>query len=217
VGTIPPFPRLAEPKARQGFLSDETYDRLAQECSREGLWLRGMFAVGCNFGWRKSEVLNLQVRQVDFSAGTIRLDRGTTKNDDGRVVRMPNEVHQLLSACVAGKGPLDFVLTRDDGQRISDFRLAWSNACERAGCPSLLFHDLRRTGARNLRRLGVSEGVVMKIGGWRTREIFERYNIIDEADLADAARRLDEKRARTAMETDKKTDTRTENAEPRLQ
>jgi len=56
-----------------------------------------------------------------------------------------------------------------------------------------MFHDLRRTGARNLRRLGVSESVAMKIGGWKTASVFRRYDITDEADLADAAARLDQK------------------------
>ena len=54
-------------------------------------------------------------------------------------------------------------------------------------------HDLRRTGARSLRRLAVTESVAMRIGGWKTRSVLDRYNIIDEADLADGARRLDEK------------------------
>jgi hypothetical protein len=29
----------------------------------------------------------------------------------------------------------------------------------------------------------VSEGEIMKLCGWRTRSMFDRYNIIDEADL----------------------------------
>jgi hypothetical protein len=57
----------------------------------------------------------------------------------------------------------------------------------------LLVHDLRRTGCRNLRRLGVHEKAIMKIGGWRTRSVFDRYNIVDEKDLADAAAKLDRK------------------------
>jgi integrase len=163
--------------------------------------------------------MGLLVGQLDLVGRTIRLAPGTTKNNDGRVVRMTSEVYQLLSACAAGKGPQDFVFTRDDGKPVLDFRTAWEHACERAGCPGLLFHDLRRTAARNLRRLGVSEGVVMRIGGWRSRNVFERYNIVDEQDLADAARRLDEKRELAAAATDTKTDTapKTEMVQPRLQ
>ena len=119
----------------------------------------------------------------------------------------PGEIHEILSACVCGKDAEQFVFTRENNRRVRDFRKEWAKACSRAGCPDLLFHDLRRTGARNLRRLGVSEGVIMKIGGWRTRSVFDRYNIVHESDLADAARRLDEKRTAMDMETKQETDT----------
>jgi integrase len=204
VRSMPHFDMPKEADARQGFLGDKVYDRLAQECGREGLWLRAMFTLACNVAWRKGEVLNLQVRHLDFSDGTIRLDKGTTKNNDGRVVKMPKEVQQLLAACAAGKSGGDFVFTRDSGRykgrRVRDFRVGWANACERAGVPALMFHDLRRTGARNLRRLGVGEKTIMKLAGWRTREVFSRYDIVDHDDLVDAARRLDEKRERELPE-----------------
>ena len=53
--------------------------------------------------------------------------------------------------------------------------------------------NCREQGCRNLRRLGVREKTIMKIGGWRTRSVFDRYNIVDEKDPAEAAALLDEK------------------------
>lgn len=55
--------------------------------------------------------------------------------------------------------------------------------------PGRLIHDLRRFAARDFRRAGVSEGEIMKLCGWETRSMFDRYNVIDEPDLARAVAR----------------------------
>jgi integrase len=39
-------------------------------------------------GWRKDEILSLKWPQVDFKAGIVRLEPGTTKNDEARVVSL---------------------------------------------------------------------------------------------------------------------------------
>jgi len=103
---------------------------------------------------------------------------------------MTDSVFTLLTACVSGKSAEEYVFTRPDGKRVRDFRRTWAKACTKAGMPGLLFHDLRRTAARNLRRAGVPETVIMKIGGWRTRSVFERYAIVSRTDIADAMLRL---------------------------
>jgi integrase len=187
---VPVFPRLKENPPRKGFVEGQQYKQLCDN-SKE-LWLRGMLALGYNLGFRKAELLNMRLRQVDLLNRTLTLDPGTTKNDEGRTVKMTLETYQLLRECVRGKGPDDFVFTRADGLPVRDFRGAWAKLCKAAGLNGLLFHDLRRSAVRNMVRCGVPERIAMMISGHKTRSVFDRYNIVSEADLTEAARRIDQ-------------------------
>lgn len=42
----------------------------------------------------------------------------------------------------------------------------------------------------HLRGAGIAKTVIMKIGAWRTRSVFERYAIVSRNDIADAMRKL---------------------------
>ena len=74
--------------------------------------------------------------------------------------------------------------------RITTFLKAFRVACTKAGCPGRIPHDLRRTAVRNLVRAGVPERVAMQMTGHKTRSVFERYNIVSECDLLEAAKKL---------------------------
>ena len=62
--------------------------------------------------------------------------------------------------------------------------------------PGRVLHDFRRTAVRNLVRAGVPERVAMQLVGWRSRQMLDRYHIVNASDLVDAARKLDAERAR---------------------
>jgi integrase len=191
VQSVPYIAMLKEDNVRTGFLESKQHGNLASETGKVGLWLRAMFETGYTYGWRHEELIEMRVSQVNIAANTIRLEPGTTKNDEGREVTMTLPVRTLLAQCIQAKTPDDHVFTREDGKPIKDFRGKWASVCKAAKVPELLFHDLRRKAARNLRRAGVAEGVIMKIGGWKTRSVFERYAIVSQTDIRDAMMKLE--------------------------
>jgi integrase len=189
---IPHIRQLREDTVRQGFITAEQHSNLVDHCPE--LWLRALLETAYNYGWRVSELLDLRARQVDLVARTIRLEPGTTKNREGREVTIESgELLDLLRQCLEGKRQDDYVFTRGN-KPIRDFRKSWENLCTATGVPDLLFHDLRRTAARNLRAAGIPEEIIMRIAGWKTSAVFRRYAIVSQADVREALQKLEKHR-----------------------
>lgn len=141
-------------------------------------------------------------RQLDLDTGTLRLEPGTTKNDEGRLVYLPADLKAHLAAQLERVRALErqtgrvipylfpHLRGRFKGQRRRDFRKAWAAACLKASLPGMLRHDFRRTAVRNMVNAGVPERVAMKVTGHKTRAVFDRYHIVSPGDLQDVARKL---------------------------
>ena len=87
----------------------------------------------------------------------------------------------------------------------------WAKACTSAGLPGRLFHDLRRSAARNFERAGIPRSVAMKLGGW-TDKMYSRYAIGAESEIAPMVPKLSEYFSRAGLaspsaDTDTFTDT----------
>jgi integrase len=224
VHNVPHFGLVKENNVRKGYVEQAVYERMAVEAMKEGLWLRALLETAYTYGWRKGELIGLQVGQLDFGLKpTMRLY--DSKNGEGRVVPIMSNVLPLLSALCQGKKLTDQVFTRDDGNPVKEFRAAWQNMCIRAAVPcpdgtpsrfvckkcgalieagaatcqvktkdadgyerkcggkrkyiGLLVHDMRRSAAKRLRESGIHEKLIMDIGGWKTRSMFDRYTITD--------------------------------------
>lgn len=160
-------------------------------------------------GWRiKSEVLSRQWRHVDFKTGTVRLEPGEAKNKEPRVIFMTTAIRTLLEAQKAkvddlkAKGKITpwvffrMVAEKRKGPKepkpITSLTKAFKRACKKSALPGRIPHDLCRSAVRRFVRQGIAERVAMKLTGHKTRSVFDRYNIVSEGDLRDAARRLDD-------------------------
>ena len=101
----------------------------------------------------------------------------------------------------------------DKGRRVYEFRKAWATACIATGFSrpkttadgrpvlnakgepvlesTMIFHDMRRSAVRNLERAGVSQAGAMKVTGHKTISVYQRYRIVNEADIRDALTRTE--------------------------
>jgi integrase len=190
----PHIPMLQENNVRQGFFERDQLEAVSRHLPEA---VRPVALFAFITGWRVSEILGLTWRQVDFGASTVRLEPGTTKNGEGRTVHFTPELRALLETqreCTATvQAKTDRIIPNvfhRDGQPIKSFRGAWFTACEAAGVPGRIFHDLRRTAVRNLERAGVPRSVAMKLTGHKTEAVYRRYAIVSDADLRDAADKL---------------------------
>jgi integrase len=190
----PYIPKLTEDNVRTGFFENPAFRAVLKELPEP---IKPVALFGYYTSWRREEIVKLTWAQIDLDRGTARLEVGTTKNKEGRLVYFPDELHEVIRDQRAKTSDLERIQGRiipwvfhRDGEPIKDFREAWNNACRRAGCTGRYFHDLRRTGIRNMIRKGISEPVAMKVSGHKMADVFRRYNIVVEDDLRDGGRKM---------------------------
>jgi integrase len=177
-----PMPKDSEPAGQ--YLDPQGFAKLKAELPED---LRPLFTflyyTSCRFGAASKITWDM----VSKDADVVKIPG---QNMKGRVP------HTIV---LAGKGlePISAMLRtmfRRDGGRVfstKNHTTAWSKACDIAGFGgydkkkrtrtdgSLRIHDLRCSGAVNLIDAGVSEDIVMKIGGWKTKAMFSRYNVMN--------------------------------------
>ena len=74
---VPKFPsKLEESSPRSGFLTDEQYDKLQENCKQP--WLRALLAIAYTYGFRKAEL----VGRVQRNQPGMRVDQIDLKKDD---------------------------------------------------------------------------------------------------------------------------------------
>lgn len=126
-------------------------------------------------GWRKSEALGLEWRNLDLKAGILRIEDSKSGAPRTLHFRALPDLAALIErqrdrtdTVQNARGLIVSQVFHREGKPIRDFRGAWVKASTAAGVRQVP-HDFRRTAARNRSRAGVPERVIMALCGRRTR------------------------------------------------
>ncbi len=152
--------------------------------ARGGFRMRCLASVALETGGRRSELLSLTWKRVDFESARVHFTK--TKSHQDRYVPLSNEsvtaLRKLQAQTLREGGPfagMDHALT-----------YAWAKMRKDTGV-ECCFHDLRRTCATRLIRAGVPLPTVQRWTGHKTMSTVLRfYTFVDDSDLRDAARKV---------------------------
>ena len=199
----PPFPKINVKNRRTGFFEPSDFQAVLAHLPAA---FRAPMEFAHETGWRTpSEVLTLRWTQVDFGAGTVRLEGHMTKSGEPRTfpfTALP-ELHRLLQRQWDAAQQLHLstgqsiptVFYWNDRGTIKPIHpkalyRRWHEACRLAGVPAKIPHDLRRTVVRRFERAGMARSVAMALTGHLTERVYQDYDIVDEKDLSEGLQRV---------------------------
>jgi integrase len=196
VSVVLTFPRIKGSSPRKGFFEAPELDAVLGHLPDD---LRPPVQFAAWTGWRKSEVLGLTWDRVDFVHGEVRLEIGTTKNDEARVfpfsalpalADLIYRQRERTSALEKERGITIAHVFHRNGRPIRDMYKKWRLACRAAKVSGRRIHDLRRTAIRALERASVPRSVATKLTGHKTESVYRHYAIVSKADLTEGVSKL---------------------------
>ena len=171
---------------RTNTISDSNFELLFNAANID---IKLFLLFGGTYGLRLSSILNLTWDMIDLDNSTIYFPAGYLKNKKP----LPLPLTPRLKSFLIERSKLKS-LQREDGRlfypyhpsTISGMFRQLANKTNIKGT----FHDLRRTAATNLRRQGVPTSTVMDIVGWKSIQMFQKYDQINMDDKVEALKKL---------------------------
>jgi len=183
--SIPKVRLLSGEVERDRWLTQDEADKLLDACPPHlAALVRFALATGC----RAKEIAELEWCRVDLDRGTAWLNK--TKNGTPRGVPLNRDAVAVLREQV-GKHPQFCFTYRGKPVAWQLSNSAWLTACGKAGITDFRFHDLRHTWASWHRQAGTSCDELKDLGGWKSREMVDRYAKFATDNLSSAASRIE--------------------------
>lgn len=189
IDTFPKIKLLLGEVERDRWLTHVEADRLIR-CSAPHLaaLVRYALATGC----RAAEITGLEWNRVDLNRKTAWLNH--TKNGTPRGVPLNEDAIEVLREQIGKHHEFCFVF-RGNPIKWELTNSAWHTAIAKAGISDFRFHDLRHTWASWHRQAGTSCDELKELGGWKSREMVDRYAKYATTHLVTAAMRIERGRA----------------------
>ena len=164
---LPSFPKVKQVKGRTRWLTPEEEAKLLKFASPH---LKHLIRFALDTGGRRSELLNLDWRNVDLERGFVTFIK--TKNGEDHAIRLTERAVKVLRDI----GPKESgpVFTYH-GKAIRSVKTSFDAARDKAGLEDFRFHDLRHTFASRLVQQGVSLYEVMHLTGHKSFQMVQRY------------------------------------------
>ena len=135
--------------------------------------LKPILIVALFTGMRKSEILTLQWKNINFGQGIIYLLH--TKNGERREVLMNDIVKKTLIAVPKNpKSP--YIFCHEDGKPYLNVRKSFDAVLKKCDIIDFKFHDLRHTFASHLVMSGIDIKTVQELMGHKSIEMTLRYS-----------------------------------------
>jgi integrase len=176
---------LKEPPGRLRYLVRDEIEVFLAACSPH---LRPIVMVALHAGMRKSEILALEWRDIDFVARiiTVRL----TKNNDHKIIPLNQSLYEELQQ-LARHLHSPYVFCNAEGKRYDEVKRSFHTACRKAGITDFRFHDLRHTFASHLIMNGINLKTVQHLLGHKDIRMTLRYAHLSKEHLQAAVGTLD--------------------------
>lgn len=141
--------------------------------------LQDFIVLAINTGMRRSEILRLQIGQIDLFTKKILLDGSQTKNGKRRVVPLNNGAISAIESRLRWNNENGItthrVFVQRNGRPVVQINTAFTNAVQKAGIEDFRLHDLRHTFASWLVGEGVALPEVRDLLGHSSIKQTERY------------------------------------------
>lgn len=183
--SIPKIRLLPGEVERDRWLNREEAARLLRFCPPHlAALVRFALATGC----RAREITGLEWNRVDLQRRTAWLNQ--TKNGTPRGVPLNADAVAVLQEQIGKHDRVCFTyFGKPIGWELTNS--AWRTAVTAAGLGDLRFHDLRHTWASWHRQAGTSCDELKELGGWKSRQMVDRYAKYATDHLSLAAARIE--------------------------